>query len=234
MSFVEKGRTSTVNADFVVCGLPFSILRSIDISPQLPADKTATIQTFGHMPVGRNFMQDSIAVLDAARHWRPQDRPDRHRHRPPLAQHRCPGRGDELPRRVHAEPDRCRLCRRGLELRAADRIREGHRLDLLPGDRSGIPGGGVEKIWQNDPYVKGAWGWFAAGEQWMFPVAKRPEGARPLLRRAHIGMERLDAGSIRVCEPRRQRDQWLTSTAEAESVGVGLSPQFRSFGNQPQ
>ena len=29
--------------DFVVCGLPFSILRNINISPHLPADKTATI-----------------------------------------------------------------------------------------------------------------------------------------------------------------------------------------------
>ena len=36
--------------------------------------------------------------------------------------------------------------------------------------------GGVEKIWQNDPWVKGGWGYFAPGEQDMFPVAKRPVG----------------------------------------------------------
>ena len=37
--------------------------------------------------------------------------------------------------------------------------------------------GGVEKIWQNDPYVKGGWAWFAGDEALMFPAASDRKGS---------------------------------------------------------
>src|SRR4051794_23259045 len=51
--FLDNGRHSHIDADIVVCTIPFSVLRDVKISPKLPDDKSATIQTMRYMPVSR-------------------------------------------------------------------------------------------------------------------------------------------------------------------------------------
>ena len=175
VSFVEKGRTSTVDADFVVCGLPFSILRSIDISPQLPADKTATIQNLRYMPVGRNFMQTrsrfwtqrGIGGLKIAR---TDTGIDRLWHNTDVQDGATSIVGAYMQNQTGVD-----YAAAGSNFAQRTAYVKGIVSTFFP-EIGAEYLGGVEKIWQNDPYVKGAWGWFAAGEQWMFPVAKRPEG----------------------------------------------------------
>ena len=205
MSFVEKGRTSTVDADFVVCGLPFSILRSIDISPQLPADKTATIKNLRYMPVGRNFMQTrsrfwtqrGIGGLKIAR---TDTGIDRLWHNTDVQDGATSIVGAYMQNQTGVD-----YAAAGSNFAQRTAYVKGIVSTFFP-EIGAEYLGGVEKIWQNDPYVKGAWDGSPPANSGCsrWPSARKGASTSAASTHRH-GAAR--CRSIRVCEPRRQRDQ---------------------------
>ncbi|MDX1579060.1 MAG: FAD-dependent oxidoreductase [Gemmatimonadota bacterium] len=51
------GRTETLTGDRLVCTLPFSVLRTLEISPALPADKRRAIDTLPYSTITRVYVQ---------------------------------------------------------------------------------------------------------------------------------------------------------------------------------
>jgi monoamine oxidase len=63
---VEHGGEQTVmTADYVVCTLPFTMLRSVTVDPQFPADKVDTIANAFLMNVGRGYVQTKTRFWEA-------------------------------------------------------------------------------------------------------------------------------------------------------------------------
>ncbi len=175
VSFTSGGRNTSIDADVVVCALPFSVLRDIKISPKLPDDKATTIRTLRYMPVSRNFMQTR------SRFWTPRGIGG-------LKIARTDTGIDRLWHNTDVQDGDTAIIgaymqnQTGLDYAASGATyaaRTGYVKSIV---REFFPEidqqymGGIEKIWQDDPFVKGAWGWFAKDEEWMFPVSKRPEG----------------------------------------------------------
>lgn len=67
VSVVRNGRTSVVEADHVVCAVPFAVLRGIDIKPELPTAKRKAIDGIEGTKISHLFIQCARRV------WR---RPD--------------------------------------------------------------------------------------------------------------------------------------------------------------
>lgn len=57
VTVVRNGRRSTVEADEVICALPFSVLREIAITPELPAAKRKVIGELPSTPISHLFIQ---------------------------------------------------------------------------------------------------------------------------------------------------------------------------------
>jgi monoamine oxidase len=62
LSFNTGGSTVTVNADMVVCTLPFSVLKEVDLKVTLPSWKTAAIQKLGYGTNAKLFLGFSNRV----------------------------------------------------------------------------------------------------------------------------------------------------------------------------
>lgn len=56
LTFTAGGSTQTVNADMVVCTLPFSVLKDVDLQVQLPQWKTNAIQKLGYGTNSKLFL----------------------------------------------------------------------------------------------------------------------------------------------------------------------------------
>jgi monoamine oxidase len=175
VTFHRGATQSTIRADHAVCALPFSVLRDIPVTPAWDGDKGAAITGTRYMPVSRNFMQvrsrfwtaQGIGGLKVAR---TDTGVDRLWHNTDIQD----GPTGILNAYMQNQT--------GLDYAAAGGSfaeRTEYVLDIVseffPEIRSEYMGG-IEKIWQADPFVKGAWGWFAAGEEDLLPAAKAPVG----------------------------------------------------------
>lgn len=65
--FDNKGTIESLTAEYLVCALPFTTLRKIEISPPLPEDKTKVINELYMMTSSRGFFQTKT------RFWKAQD-----------------------------------------------------------------------------------------------------------------------------------------------------------------
>jgi monoamine oxidase len=175
VTFTQGGRSRTIDAEHVVCALPYTMLRDLRITPAFGTDKREVIRTLRYMPVSRcalqtrtRFWQDrgigglKVARTDTAidRFWDSTNIQD--------------GPTGILGAYMQNQT--------GVDYAAAGANFNARSKYVINTSKPFFPElqaqviGGVEKIWQNDPWVKGAWGYFAPGEQDMFPIAKRPEG----------------------------------------------------------
>ena len=53
----ERGRQSKISADYLICAIPFSVLRSIPVEPSFSAGKQRTIRELSYQSVTRVFVQ---------------------------------------------------------------------------------------------------------------------------------------------------------------------------------
>jgi monoamine oxidase len=175
--YTQDGVERTISADLAVCGLPFSILRKIDTSgAQLSAEKQAAIAGVSYMPVSRCYLQTKtrfwtqapysvgglkVARTDTAieRLWDVTKVQD--------------GESGILLSYLMAE--------NGLAFQAQpatqriDYVKAGIRAFWPEIDDQFLVG--TYKIWQEDPFVGGAWGYYQPGTMGaLFPAAKKPEG----------------------------------------------------------
>jgi monoamine oxidase len=56
-TFIQSGTTETVSADYLICTIPFSILKEIEISPPLSPEKQRAIRELPYTSVARVYLQ---------------------------------------------------------------------------------------------------------------------------------------------------------------------------------
>lgn len=165
-------REETLTGDRLVCTLPFTVLRRLEISPALPADKRTAVDTLPYSTITRVYLQVN------RRFWE---------------QGGLNGAGwtDGGVPRVLVHPMGRRTT--GAVLEAHTGKATGSRLAMLPEEEriafaareleAFHPGlgeqveGGTSWAWTEDPWARGGYASFAPGQVFAFlPVIARPEG----------------------------------------------------------
>lgn len=57
VTFLEKGKYETLSSDYLVCTIPFTMLRKIEISPKFPDDKMQAIENLQYDSASRVLLQ---------------------------------------------------------------------------------------------------------------------------------------------------------------------------------
>lgn len=166
------GRSETLTGDRMVCTLPFSVLRTLEISPTLPTDKRRAIDTLPYSTITRVYVQV------ARRYWEDEG-------------YSGAAYGDGGVPRVLVQPMGRRTDRAVLEAHTgkgtgrrlaamSEDQRMAFALDELekfhPGLRDHAEGG-TSYAWTEDPWARGGYSSFAPGMIFEFlPVISRVEG----------------------------------------------------------
>lgn len=166
------GREETLTGDRMVCTLPFSVLRRLEISPGLPADKRRAVDELPYSTITRVYVQV------ASRFWEESGL-------------NGAGYSDGDVPRILVHPMGRRTTRAVLEAHTGKAL--GTRLAGLPEEEriawalealeAFHPGtrahaeGGTSYAWPNDPWSRGGYASYAPGQIFAFlPVVSRPEG----------------------------------------------------------
>ncbi len=169
--FRRSGDAFTINADRVICAIPFTMLRQVDIRPLMSAGKRRAIEQLSYHSATRIYLQTKT------RFWENQGLSG-------FADVDLPmeiwdmtfgqqgKRGSSMAflmgaasRRLAARPESEIL---SFGIREMDRV--------FPGMKQNFDGGMV-KVWDNDPWVRGAVGYLKPGEVGSLdPFIRRPEG----------------------------------------------------------
>jgi monoamine oxidase len=169
--FRQAGIQRSVSGDYLVCAIPFTVLRDIDVSPPFSPEKRRTIQELSYASASRVFLQCR------KRYWRDggfsgfgwAD---------PLGELWHPTFDQPGARGILVSYQRSRQSRQVTEMNESERI----RFTLEEMNRV-FPGifdyheGGTSKCWDEDPWVRGAWTHFRPGQMLaQLPHIAPPEG----------------------------------------------------------
>ncbi len=172
--FGQAGSHQTLEADHMICTVPFPVLRQIEISPPLSAEKREVIHRLQYASVTRVFLQsrkrfwaeggvDGNAYTDL----------------PIMQVQEHPIFREEAGKRGILEAHI-----RGPRAQEVDSLEEGARIRFVLEEMERVhPGfgrqyeGGISKSWDRDPWAQGAYSWFRPGQMtsWL-PIIKQPEG----------------------------------------------------------
>lgn len=168
----RDGGHERLTADRVVCTVPFSVLRHLEIAPPLSPPKRAAVEQLPYTSVARVYLQ-ARRKFWAERDWpvsASTDLPVKWVWEPTLTQ---PGpRG--IVESYTAGPD----ARRVTAMAEAERIRFAleHVEHVYPGIREHFEAG-ASKCWDEDPWARGAYAFFATGQLTsLAPHIATPEG----------------------------------------------------------
>ncbi|MCI0625217.1 MAG: FAD-dependent oxidoreductase [Acidobacteria bacterium] len=172
--FRQTGSHETLEADHLICTVPFSVLRQIEISPPLSAQKSEVVRGLQYASVTRVFLQSR------KRFWAEggvaggayTDLPIMQVQEHPMLREETGTRGIL---EAHI---------RGPRAQEVASLEESARIRFVLEEMEKVhPGfgrhyeGGVSKSWDRDPWAQGAYSWFRPGEMtsWL-PIIKQPEG----------------------------------------------------------
>jgi monoamine oxidase len=169
---LEGGMPRTFEGDRIVCAIPFSVLRRLDVARAFPGDKQTAITQLKYTSVTRVFVQTRT------RFW--------------LTAGLSANASTDLPvmgiyeRAINQPATRGLLesYMAGAAARRAMAMAPGERLtSALTGMAKVYPQiraeheGGTSKSWDDDEWSRGAYAWFEPGEMMsLMPVIVRPEG----------------------------------------------------------
>ncbi len=169
--FLQAGTPQTLAGDYLICAIPFSILRDIDVSPPFSPEKRRTIEQLSYASAARVFLQCR------KRYWRDEgfrgfgwaD---------PLGEVWDPTFDQPGERGILVSFQRGKQSRQIAEMRESERVRftleEMNK--VFPGIYSYFEGG-TSKCWEEDPWVRGAWTYFRPGQMLsQLPHIARAEG----------------------------------------------------------
>ncbi|MCI0354458.1 MAG: FAD-dependent oxidoreductase [Acidobacteria bacterium] len=170
--FERAGARQALEAAHVICTIPFSVLRDVEVDPPFSPEKTRAIRELNYEPVARVFLQtrtrywereglNGFGISDLPEEiWHPtHDQPGP---RGILLSYMFGEQGHDITRMKDDEA-RIRFIREHLD-------------PVLPGLRENFEGGAT-KIWQNDPWARGAVAYPAPGQMIaLIPHTARPEG----------------------------------------------------------
>jgi monoamine oxidase len=177
---IEPGKASAsvvigrdrLTADHVVCTIPFSVLRQIDVSPPFSPQKTRAIQQLPYTSVVRVFLQFSRKAWTAENLYvlTTTDLPMKWMYEHTVNQ---PGSRGILEGQAF-----------GADARRLAQMTEGDRIEfalsqmekVFPGVRTDFERG-TSKSWDDDPWARGAFAYFRPGQMTsLLPYLARPEG----------------------------------------------------------
>lgn len=167
VTFTEGGTPRTLAAAYAVCALPFSMLKDIELSPGLPADKRAAVEKMQYSSASRVLLQMKTRFWEAKRlsGFAITDDPMEIWH-PTFTQRAVRGILTTYPRGPLSE----RLTALTEEARLSSTL--ARMEEVFPGARENFEVG-VSKCWQEDEWVRGAW---AHPSEEQLPLIMRPEG----------------------------------------------------------
>jgi monoamine oxidase len=170
--YEQDGAEKSIDGDYLVCTIPFSVLRSIPFSPALPADKQQMIDTLLYTSVSRIYLQVSQPFwqLEDLSGWATTDLPVM----TVTPIFNTPGTQavlhcyitGETARQVNemTEPERAEFALTHLEV-------------IFPTIRKYYTGHYTSKCWDLDSWSRGDYVWYAPGQMTKYmPVIMRPEG----------------------------------------------------------
>jgi monoamine oxidase len=206
VGFRERGESRALSADYLVCALPFPVLREVRVSPPFSPGKRAAVERLRTTSVTRVYLQ----LLE--RRWPPgegavpTDLPVMH-----LADATA---GQPGPRAVLEAfvtgPNARRIAAMEPEARIA--FAREHARRVHPGLDEAFERG-ASYCWDADPWARGDYAWFAPGELGAFlPHLGRPEG------RVHF------AGDHTSALPGWMQGALASGVRAAEAVHAAASP----------
>jgi monoamine oxidase len=168
VTFSQAGAYQTLAGDYLICAVPFSLLRRIEVSPPFSPRTQAAVQGMRYVPVARVFLQmktrswldhglNGFGVTDDPMEvWQPT--------------HTQPG-----PRGILLSYARYEYAQRLTAMTEAERLTHmlGRMEHLFPGVRPQYEGG-ASHCWDEDPWTRGAWAENRPGG--LFRKAAWPEG----------------------------------------------------------
>lgn len=170
--FLQAGASQTINGDYLVCAIPFSVLRHIKISPPFSPEKQRAIEQLPYFSVARIFLQSrrrfwidegfdgeawtdlTIGNVDSTSSDQPGPRG--------ILQSYA---GGPQARQITAMKESERI---SFALAQMEKVH--------PGIRESFEGG-TSKCWDEDPWARGASSWYKPGQMSeLWPHVARPEG----------------------------------------------------------
>jgi monoamine oxidase len=168
----RRGSYYEMTGDYLICAVPFSVQRNIQVAPAFSADKQRAIEQLPYLSASKIFLQSRT------RFWERERQSGFATTDLPIGQvwdmtYQQPGtRGilQAFPISVHS--------------RRFARMSETDRLELaleqveavFPGMRENFEGG-VTKCWDDDPWARGASAYYKPGQfKSLYPHVARPEG----------------------------------------------------------
>jgi monoamine oxidase len=167
VTFTSKGSPQTLTADRLLCALPFSLLRNIELPTNFPEKKINAIKNVEYAGVSRVYLQAKkrsweekglngfAFTKEGVEVWQP-------------TWNQTGARGIIM---TYARPGEAEKI---AALKAAERISSALTLldPMLPGLRSNFEKG-TSKVWMEDEWSRGAWAFAGVGNLLMFA---NPEG----------------------------------------------------------
>ena len=170
--YSQAGAHRTLAAAHLVCAVPFSVLRHVDLSPRFSADKQRAIEQLPYTSVARVYLQTR------SRFW--------------LDEGLTGQASTDLPimsvyDRTENQPGTRGILESymaGPQARRVTAMREGERLSFTLGQMERVhPAvrehfeGGASKCWDEDEWARGDYAWFRPGQvAELLPHIARPEG----------------------------------------------------------
>ena len=170
--WLQGGRPQTTTADRLICAIPFSVLRRLEIVPKFSADKQKAIEELPYFSAVR------ILYQARRRFWADEGLSG-------FASTDLPA--NSIWNLTFTQPGARGILNSytgGPEARRVTEMKEGERLSfmlehmekLFPGMKDNFEGGAV-KAWDEDEWARGASAWFRPGQMTaMWPHIARPEG----------------------------------------------------------
>lgn len=163
---------TSLTADYLICAIPFSVLRRVTVSPGFSAEKQKMIAELGHTSVVRVFMQTR------KRFWQEQGLNGGASTDLPIVSvydkaHYLPGPRGMLEAYVAGQRAR-NLAAMTADARQEFAVKEMEK--VLPGLREYYEGG-TSVCWDDEQWTRGAYAWFKPGQmQSWLPDMMHPEG----------------------------------------------------------
>ncbi|NUN12182.1 MAG: FAD-dependent oxidoreductase [Myxococcales bacterium] len=171
--YENNGKAGSMTAEHVVCAIPYSILRDIDIKPAFAADKTKCINELYMMPASR------IALQTDTKFWQSEGIGGLKIAKTDTAAERLWDLSDVLDG-THGMVLAYMQYENALAFAAQSKD---NRMAYLTGEiEKFFPDFGSKVVhsaahaWSEDPWVKGAWTDILPGQGWMYPLLARAEG----------------------------------------------------------
>jgi monoamine oxidase len=171
VTYIESGARRQEHADYLICTLPYSVLRNIPVTPPFSDAKQNAIRQLEYTPVTRVYLQMT------GQFWEGQGISGQVQTDDPVT--------SIYPGFQTAGPGMLEAYTAGSQARALAALSPGGRLEFVlgylvkyyPEVRRYYNGNGVSKDWDADPWSKGAYSWFRPGQMsaLLGPV-QMPEG----------------------------------------------------------